>query len=294
MKKSKIILLLLLAGCIIGIACPSKSGNWSSDGSITVEDTTLCNTWRNLQEDFYFTSVHLRGSLAGTGYTIGELLQDISELNEYHYEIPNMTSLSTPFDIHHLSTIMARADDMTNNSRKPSIYMEMRHSLCTTPAIRNITTPLQVSDNTIHGVPPYDVNIDKVFVRVKSIQTQLHHIRFIWEQQVLQFTIQAYATAVEEEPEYSMTADITAVVSIPLGPIILPGHGGGFDDGNGEPSPIVIQSNGNITSETRLELSDSSIIIPPSLSKGVYTCGKTDESVKWQAPILYEIKENAL
>lgn len=293
MKTGNFIIILLLSGGIIGIACPSKSGNWSPDGSITTEDTTLCNTWRNLQEDFLFTEVHLRGSLAGKGYTVAELCDDIAELNQYHYEIPIMTSF-TPFDIRYLSTIMGRANDMTDTSRKPSIYMEIDHSLCASPAIRNITTPLQVSGNTIHCAPPYDANIEKVFVRVKSIQTQSHHIRFIWEQQVLQFTIQAYATAVEEEPEYSMTADITAVVSIPLGPIILPGHGGGFDDGNGEPSPIVIQSNGNITSETRLELSDSSFIIPPSLSKGVYTCGKTDESVKWQAPILYKIKENTL
>ena len=284
---------MLLTCCIIGIACPSKSGNWSSDGSITQEDTSLCNTWRNLQEDFLFTEVHLRGSLAGLNYSAAELYNDLFELSQYHYEISNLTSL-TPFDIRYLSTIMGRANDMTDIPRKPSIYMEVEHSLCTSPAIRNITSPLQVSGNTVHFAPPYDANIDKIFVRVKSIQTQSHHIRFIWEQQVLQFTIQAYAAAVEEEPDYSMTADITAVVSIPLGPIILPGHGGGFDHGDGGPGPVVIQSNGNITSETILELSDSSFIIPPSLSKGVYTCGKTDESVKWQAPILYEIKENTL
>lgn len=291
MNKRKIVLLLLLAGCIIGIACPSK--NQSPPITISNEDTTLCNTWRNSQEDFYFTEVHLRGSLAGKGYTVEELSNDISELNQYHYEIPIMTSFS-PFDIRYLSTIMGMADDMTDISRKPSMYMEMRHSYCTSPAMRNITSPSQVSGNIVHNIPPYDTNIEKIIVRAKSIQTQSHHIRFIWEQQVLQFTIQAYAAAVEEEPDYSMTADITAVVSIPLGPIILPGHGGGFDHGDGGPGPVVIQSNGNITSETILELSDSSFIIPPSLSKGVYTCGKTDESVKWQAPILYEIKENAL
>jgi len=293
MKSGKIVLVMLLAGGIIGIACPSKTGGGISPSPSPSQDTTWCNTWKSIEEDFYFTEIHLRGTLAGIGYTAAELYDDLFDLNQYHYEIMNMNSLS-PFDIRFLSTIMGRAEDMTDIPRRPSIYMEIHHSSCPSPVVKNITSSSQVSGNIVHDVPPYDVNINKIFVRVKSIQTQTHHIRFIWEQQVLQFTIQAYATAVEEEPEYSMTADITAVVSIPLGPIILPGHGGGFDDGNGEPGPVVIQSNGNISSDTRLELSDSTFICPPSLSKGVYTCGKTEESVKWQAPILYEIKENAL
>ena len=293
MKHKKFLLLVFLIGGVVAIACPSKSGNWDSNGVITHEDTTLCNAWRGMMEDFPFASVHLRGSLYGKGYTAAELYDDLFELHQYHWEISNLNSLS--FDIQSLSTIVQHMNDMTDVSRRPSMSFEVHHSKCTTPAKRTITSPSQISGNTVHGVPPYDVDINKIVIKAKSIRTFAHHVRFVWENEVLQYRISAFATAIEEDPDYSISMDLTAVSTIGFDPGTLPGRDhGGFDDVNGGNSSglFLLQSDGSvsITPSSTIEKASVSYSCPPALSKGVYVGGRTMDSIKWEKPEMYVVK----